>query len=414
MKEIRDLSYKDIFGLGVILFFMGMFAGPGGMIIGGFIFVIAIVSKVAIDSSDIIQVQYEYLTTWIKLKANIERVSDKQFFDTLISLSNEIDNSHNPPYFGSVEKWRFLNQSPGIALKVYTIIASVNEGQLNPSKRKIKEIVPIGLAIIEGSFEYVLNVYKRITNRDKRASLGRMLIRVAHIAPPELLLIFLQEVIHNRHLVEQINRWKRFSYHVPITDLKNALVDRAGEFDNEQIKIIFDLLREADEESQSITTGESKNMTNCKMDFFSKRLDFFIKMVNQCTSDSTSGDPNFWYEKLAQSFVVLPDRYGDVYVGQLDANVHASYFYKGKILYLAIASEKLGDYERAITVLEYMLKWEMKDFDLPAIEQLIHIYELLGDREKARRVISRARLVIAKSPTLREKLREYDSSEHYF
>ena len=330
-----------------------------------------IVLKIGLEVYDIAQIEIGDNKNWALLEKKIISLSDKNYLKTLISLLGEIDYLKKPVEIGSNQKWKYLNQDPEIALKVYTLIASLDETAISPDRRKIKTLSIIGLDKIENSFQHVFQVFERTNNQKAKYQLAQTLARIANTAQTHSLFVFIEYVLKDYTYLRE--------------DLMNSISSRAQDFNREEIQKILKLA------AYPYQSGQVR--------FYLQRTRYFFNKAFDNSANRFREDAHIWLTKIVQDFS--------------DPKHPSSYYLRDKQslneesgILLAIACRELNEYQKAIAALEHVLG--LKPNSLPAIMQLIYIYELIEDFEQARKVLIRVRTEVASNEWFQNKLKEYD------
>lgn len=371
MDQLRNTSYSELNTAMAWISFFAMFVSGGFLLIVTLpIWLLLNVLKFGIELYDSAQERISFYQKWAQLKANIVGITSDKYFDVLLKLLEEIDSSKKPAKLGSKEKWAYLHRNPEIALKVYTLIASLDESTISPSKQKIKALSIMGLNKIENSFQYVFQVFERTVDRKTKYQLAGTLAKIAGTAQSRSLFAFIEYIIKDYTYLRE--------------DLMNSISSRAQDFNQDEIREILKL---------AAFPYQSK-----QVDFYLHRTRYFFNNAFDRSIKEFREDAQVWLTKILQDFFdsKYPSRH---YLSNEKINEESG-------ILLAIACRELKEYKKAIAALERVL-W-LKPNSSSAVMQLVYVYELMEDFEGAKKVLIKVRTQVASNEWFQSKLREYD------
>jgi tetratricopeptide (TPR) repeat protein len=372
VDSLRNTTYKNIMeAIGFFGLLLGLPTGGAGLIIVFPIGILALLLKAGIEVYDGIQVQHTkaklrdaQLKNWDLLKEKIRGKADEEYLERIEIVLGELDISVKPPKEGSVENWNYLNERIGTALSIYfTILKFIQTNDLGTRKENLEALCVIGM-IKSRNFRFIFQVFERTTDPWVKGTLAQVLVLLAHLAPTDLLLLFLQYVIEDYPHLQ--------------SNLTNSIIARAQDFDLAEIeKNIMKNIRGKD-----------------KVDFYLNRARYFFQQAYDFSTYAYREDSDAWLRKIVADFnFVRGERHK---VEFLNAE-------SGKLV--AFACQKLGNYDEAIYALEHVL--DINASDSTAIGSLVGIYESLGQYENAKKMLVQSRRHVITSEWGQNKLAQY-------
>lgn len=368
---LRETTWKNLLeGIAFFGLLLGLPTGGAGLVIVFPIGTLLMVLKFGLETYDKAQANVGRNKNWSVLENHIISLAGKKYFGILKSLVKEMNQSEQPNRIDSSQKWLYLNKNVEIALEIYTIIAGLHENDISPDKRKIKTLSIIGLNKIENSFQYVFQVFERMIDQRVKSQLAETLAKIAGTAQTHSLFVFIEYVL------------KDYTY--LRTDLMKSIMHKAHNFNQDEIKKILKL---ADFPYQPE-----------HVEFYLQRTQYFFNKAYDRSTKTFRKESQIWLTKIIQDF------FGGEHSSHYSLSTKQLNEESG--ILLAVACRELKEYKKAIIALENVL-W-LKPNSASAVIQLIYIYELMGDFESVKKVLSETRTQVASNEWFQDKLKEYD------